>query len=192
MFFLIKRAFRGWSKFCALRLLQFGLVGALSFVAFAAPPNNAVAQFPGVGSAAPSGVATQDGYDGVSPGANSAENSDSGASNPGGNGSKSSGAVAVSDQSDVDGKGSGADYQTPDSRFSTSMLKKEQHRKQLFVKKLNLEFAAIQLVERKTGLPFLRDDVLRYLNELRSDLKIIAGTEQKGATVKKRGSKHRA
>lgn len=182
MFFVTKWAFGVRLKFCAFRLLQFGLVGALSFVMFAAPTNNAVAQFPGVGSEAPSGEVTQAYDGGVSSGAGSAKNSVSGVSNSDGDGSKSTGTSAISDQSD--GNDKGVNYQPPDSRFSTSMLKKEQHRKQLFIKRLRFEFAAIELVERKTGLPFSRDDVPRYLDELRSDLKTIVGKEENGLIVR--------
>ena len=62
-------------------------------------------------------------------------------------------------------------------------MKKEHHRKQLFIKKLRLEFATIELVERKTGLPFSRGDVPRYLDELRSDLKTMVAEAENGEII---------
>jgi hypothetical protein len=162
-------------NFYAFRRLQFGFVVAVSLMMFITWPNNAAGQFPGVGSQAPSGMAIESSGDGISAGA-----ADAGISER--DDDAYSSADAVSGQSDDDGNGVG--YQSPDRVMSTSMLKIEEHRKQLFVKKLRLEFAAIEFIERKTGLPFSRDDVPRYLDELRSDLKTIAGKEEKGAIVK--------
>jgi hypothetical protein len=174
MFFAIIRALCGRLNFCAFRLLQFGLFGALSFVMFAAPSNNAVAQFPGVGSEAPSGVAIEAGNAGSGSGVANAGNSDGGDY-------ESSDVSFVSGSLD-DGGGS-ADYQPSDSSISISKLKKKQQRKQLFIKKLRLEFVAIEIFERKTGLPFSRDNVPRYLDELRRDLKMISAREKKGEIV---------
>ena len=39
-----------------------------------------------------------------------------------------------------------------------------------FVRKLRIEFAAMELVERQTGMAFSRHDVPRYLDELRTEL----------------------
>jgi hypothetical protein len=38
------------------------------------------------------------------------------------------------------------------------------------VRKLRVEFAAMELVERRTGMAFSRHDVPRYLDELRAEL----------------------
>ena len=62
-------------------------------------------------------------------------------------------------------------------------MKKEHRRKQLFIKKLRLEFAAIELVERKTGLPFSLGDVPRYLDELRSDVKTVVAKAENGEII---------
>ena len=166
----IQRVFFGLRNFCGFPGLRPGLVGALIFIIIAAPPNNAVAQFPGVGSEAPSGVATTAGDD-VSSDAAYADTSVSNAGNFGIGGNASNVASDISSQSNYDGGSSG--YRLSDSGISTLNLKKEHRRKQLFIKKLRLEFAAIELVERKTGLPFSRGDVPRYLDELRSDMKTI-------------------
>jgi hypothetical protein len=171
IFIAVKRALCGQLNFCAFRLLKSGLIGVASLIMFGASFNNAVAQFPGIGSEAPSGVATQSGDGGLSSNGAGADNSDS-------DDQVSNVAVSVSGSADDD-TGS-ADYQSSDSGISISTNKKEQQRKQLFIKKLRLEFAAIELVERKTGLPFSRDEIPRYLAELRSDLEMTGAREEKG------------
>jgi hypothetical protein len=177
MSFKIQRVFYGLRNFCGFRGLRSGSVGAVIFIIIAAPPNNAVAQFPGVGSEAPSGVATTAGDD-VRSDASFANTSVSDAGNSGTSGNASNGASDVSSQSNYDGGSSS--YRSSDSRISTLNLKKEHRRKQLFIKKLRLEFAAIELVERKTGLPFSLGDVPRYLDELRSDLKTMVTEAENG------------
>ena len=160
--------------------MQSGFVGAVTFMIVAAPPNNAVAQFPGVGSEAPSGVATTAGDD-VSSDAAYADTSVNDAGNFICAGNASIGASDVSSQLNDDGGGS--DYRSSDSGISTSNLKKQHQRKQLFIKKLRLEFAAIELFERKTGLPFSRGDVPRYLDELRSDLETMVAKAENGEII---------
>ena len=175
MSFKIQRVFYGLRNFCGFRRLRSGLFGAVILITIAAPPYNAVAQFPGVGSEAPRGVATT-ANDDVSSDAAYADTSVSDASNSSIAGNAPNGASDFSSQSSYDGGHSG--YRSFDSGISTINLKKEHRRKQLFIKKLRLEFAAIELVERKTGLPFSRGDVPRYLDELRSDLKtMVTGAE---------------
>ncbi len=177
MSFKIQHVFYGLRNFCGFRLLQSGLVGAVIFIITASPPNNAVAQFPGVGSEAPSGVATT-ATDDVSSDVSYADTSVSDAGNSDIGGNPSNGASDAPSQSNYDGGSAG--YRSSDGGISTSNLKKEHHRKQLFIKKLRLEFAAIELVERKTGLPFSRGDIPRYLDELRSDLKTMVTGAQNG------------
>ena len=165
MSFKIQRVFFGLRNLYDFRRLQSGFLGTVIFMIIAAPPSNAIAQFPGVGNEAPYGEATT---------AADASVNDAGNSGIGGN--VSNGASDVSSQSNYDDGGSS--YGPSDSGVSTLNLKKEHHRKQLFVKKLRLEFAAIELFERKTGLPFSRGEVPRYLDELRSDLEtMVAGAE---------------
>jgi hypothetical protein len=168
MSFKIQRVFYGLQESCVFPRLQSGLFCAVIFLIIAAPHSNAVAQFPGVGSEAPSGVAIEAGYDGSLDVVNADTSiSDAGVSDS--VGSASNGARDVAGQLNGDGGRSGD---------STPTQKKEHHRNRLFVKKLRSEFAAIELVERKTGLPFSRDNVPRYLDELRSDLKaMVAGAE---------------
>ena len=171
----IKSVFCGLRSCCGFRPSHFGFVGVMKFLIIAAMPHNAVAQFPGVGSEAPSGVATTASYDGSSDTAYPDQSvSDAGHSDVGGN--ASNGATGVPTQSIYDGDSSG--YRISDSGGSNLGFKREHRRKQLFIKKLRVEFAAIELVERKTGLPFSRSNVPSYLNELRSDLKtMVIGAE---------------
>ena len=133
-----------------------------------APSNKALAQFPGVGSEAPSGVATT-ASDSVSSGADYADTavSEIGNSDIGGNASKSG--DDVSSPSNYDGGSSG--YRPPHSGSSTLNFKNEHRRKPLFIQKLRLDVAALERVERTTGLPFSRGDVPRYLSELISALR---------------------
>lgn len=175
MSFEIKRVFFGLRNFGGFRHLRFGLVGTVTYIIIAALSNNAFAQFPGVGSEAPSGVATTVSDD-VSSDADYAEAPVSDVGNTASVSNASNGASDGSSQLNDDGDSSG--FRSPDSGNSTLTPKKEHQRRKLFIKKLRLEFAAIELVEQKTGLPFSRADVPRYLDELRSDLKaMLAGAE---------------
>ena len=173
------RFFYGLWNFCGFRRLQSVLLGAVTFI-IAASSNNAVAQFPGVGSEAPSGVATT-ANDDVSSDAAYGDVSVNDAGNSNVSGNTSIGASDVPSQLD-DGAGS---YGSPSSKsgIATSNLKKKHHRKQLFIEKLRFEFASIELIEKKTGLPFSRDDVPRYLDELRSDVKTVVAKAENGEII---------
>ena len=50
---------------------------------------------------------------------------------------------------------------------AANRTKARQSRDYYFVRKLRVEFAAMELVERRTGMAFSRHDVPRYLDELR-------------------------
>ena len=163
----------GWSRW-ALQLLRSGFIALASFIFFATCPYSAIAQFPGVGSEAKSGVATQAANYGSSPNAAKEDSSEHGEQ-------ISVGASVASGR--VDDDNGGSEYQTPDNGVSIRAPNKEKSRKQLFIKKLRLEFAAIEVVEQETGLPFSRDDVPRYLDLLLNDLEITAAREEKGEVV---------
>ena len=180
MSFEIQRVFYGLLSFSGFRRLQYGLVGAVTFMIIVAPPHNAVAQFPGVGSEAPYGVAIS-ARDDISSDAANADTSLSDARDPAIDGNASNDTSDVSSQSNYYDGSPG--YRSTGSGNSTVNLKKEHHRKQLFVQKLRLEFAAIELVERKTGLPFSRGDVPRYLVELRNDLKTMVTAAENGEII---------
>ena len=174
------RFLHGLWNCCVFRCLQFVLLSAMTFIMIAAPPNNAVAQFPGVGSEAPSGVATT-AYDDVS--SDSAHGdafaNDAGNFNVSGNETIGT-SDAPSHLNDVSG---GSGDLSSNSGIATSTLKKKHHRKQLFIEKLRFEFASIELIEKKTGLPFSRGDVPRYLDELRSDVKAVFAKAKNGEII---------
>ena len=174
------RFFYGLSNFCGFRCLQSVLLSAVTFIIIAASPNNAVAQFPGVGSEAPSGVATTANDDVSSDAAyGDASVNDAGNFNVSGNES-----IAASDVPSQLNDGSGSSgYPSSNSGIATSNLKKKYHRKQLFIEKLRFEFASIELIEKKTGLPFSRGDVPRYLDELRSDVKTVVAKAENGEII---------
>ena len=58
---------------------------------------------------------------------------------------------------------------------AANRVKAHQSRAQYFVRKLRFEFATMELVERRTGMAFSRDDVPRYLGELRTELAKMNG-----------------
>ena len=174
------RFLHGLWNCCVFRCLQFVLLSAMTFIMIAAPPNNAVAQFPGVGSEAPSGVATT-AYDDVS--SDSAHGdafaNDAGNFNVSGNETIGT-SDAPSHLNDVSG---GSGDLSSNSGIATSTLKKKHHRKQLFIEKLRFEFASIELIEKKTGLPFSRNDVPRYLDELRRDIETVVAKAENGEII---------
>ena len=94
MSFKIQRVFYGLRNFCGFRRWRSGLVAAVIFIIIAAPPNNAVAQFPGVGSEAPSGVAITS-PDDVASDASYADTSVIDAGNPDIGGNASNGASSL-------------------------------------------------------------------------------------------------
>ena len=138
--------FYGLSNFCGFRCLQAVLLSAVTFIIIAASPNNAVAQFPGVGSEAPSGVATTTNDD-VSSDAAYGDASVNDPDNFNVSGNESIGVSDVPSQLD-DGSGSFG-YPSSNSGIATLNLKKKYHRKQLFIEKLRFEFASIELIEKK-------------------------------------------
>lgn len=180
MSFEIHRIFYGLWNFCGFPRLRSVLRSALTFIVIAVSPNHAVAQFPGVGSEAPSGVATT-ASDDVSSDAAYGDPSVNNGGNSDVSDNTSIGASDVPSQFNDDSGSS--DYPSFDNGIATSNFKKEHHRKQLFVEKLRVEFAAIELVEQKTGLPFSRGDVPRYLDELRSDLKTVVTRSENGEII---------
>jgi len=59
---------------------------------------------------------------------------------------------------------------------AANRVKARQSRDYYFVRKLRVEFAAMELVERRTGMAFSRHDVPRYLDELRAELAKMRGS----------------
>jgi hypothetical protein len=60
--------------------------------------------------------------------------------------------------------------------MAANRVKARQSRDYYFVRKLRVEFAAMELVERRTGMAFSRHDVPRYLDELRAELAKMQGS----------------
>ena len=136
-------------------------------------PNVAFAQYPDFGDdAEPAAVsaAADDAPSGSSGNAAAASNNDVAAS---------SGANTEADSATSSGL-SGGD--NDDSKSSSNVVvmganrvKARQSRAQYFVRKLRVEFAAMELVEHRAGVAFSRHDVPRYLGELRAELAKMDG-----------------
>ena len=107
------------------QLSQFGLIGMSSLMMFVVPLSDAVAQFPGVGREAPSGVATQasdGGYNSVSANDDNSKNDD----NPSVE-SRTETASASDDNAS-------AEQQSFEADIVIENLEKKKQRKQLFIK----------------------------------------------------------
>ena len=137
-------------------------------------PDLAFAQYPGFSSDAEQ-ESVSAGADDASSGGN-----DNGASaNLGTSSSASSsvaggaGIAASSNQSGDDDPNS----QTASNGFgvAANRAKPRLSREYYFVRKLRVEFAAMELVERRTGMAFSRHDVPRYLDALRAELAKMRG-----------------
>ncbi|MDA8536202.1 hypothetical protein N9L23_02420 [Alphaproteobacteria bacterium] len=138
-------------------------------------PDLAFAQYPGFSSDAGSASVSADAVDAPSGGSG-----DDASANSGGTSSASSyagagaGSAASSNRSD-----GGEDHsQTASNGFgaATNRTKARQSRDYYFVRKLRVEFAAMELVERRTGMAFSRHNVPRYLDELRAELAKMQGS----------------
>jgi hypothetical protein len=150
-----------------------GLSMLIVMVILFGTPNVAFAQYPGFGGdAEPAAVsaAADDAPSGSSGNAAAASNNDVAAS---------SGANTEADSATSSGL-SGVD--NDDSKSSSNVVvmganrvKARQSRAQYFVRKLRVEFAAMELVEHRTGVAFSRHDVPRYLGELRAELAKMDG-----------------
>ena len=133
-------------------------------------PDLAFAQYPGFSSDAEPASVSADADDAPSGGSGNDVSANS-------DGSSSAGGGAVSAAS---GNQSGDDdYSQPASNgfgVVTNRVKARQSRDYYFVRKLRVEFAAMELVERRTGIAFSRHDVPRYLDELRVELATMRGS----------------
>ena len=146
-------------------------------------PDLAFAQYPGFSSDAESASVSADADDVSSGGSGNASGAVTGndvSTNSGGTSSASSnagvgaGSAASSNRSD----GVEDHSQTASNGFgaATNRTKARQSRDYYFVRKLRVEFAAMELVERRTGMAFSRHDVPRYLDELRAELAKMRGS----------------
>ena len=133
-------------------------------------PDLAFAQYPGFSSDAE--------QESVSAGADDAPTGDVGNDAPANSGTSSSavagaGNAASSDRSSDDDPNT----QTASNGFgvAANRANARRSREYYFVRKLRVEFAAMELVERRTGLAFSRHDVPRYLDALRAELAKMRG-----------------
>ena len=138
-------------------------------------PDLAFAQYPGFSSDAGSASVSAGAVDAPSGGSG-----DDASANSGGTSSASSsagagaGSAASSNRSD-----GGEDHsQTASNEFGVAANRAtaRQIREHYFVRKLRIEFAAMELVERQTGMAFSRHNVPRYLDELRAELVRMQGS----------------
>ena len=132
-------------------------------------PDLAFAQYPGFSSDAEPASVSADADDAPS-GSSGNDASEASSSAVAGSGSAASGNLSGDSdnysQSASNGLGVAANRAT----------KARQSREYYFVRKLRVEFAAMELVERRTGMAFSRHDVPRYLDELRAELAKMRGS----------------
>jgi hypothetical protein len=97
----------------------------------------------------------------------------------GGSGNNASANSSASSSAEVGEGGGDNDLQTASNGFGVAANRAKNarlSRKHYFVRKLRVEFAAMELVERRTGMAFSRHDVPRYLDELRDELAKMRGS----------------
>ena len=148
-----------------------GLSMLVVMVALFGQPDLAFAQYPGFSSDAEPVSVSADADDAPSSGSGNDASANS---------SASSSAVAGADSAAMSNRSSNEDNnsQTASNGFgvAANRTKARQSREYYFVRKLRVEFAAIELVESRTGMAFSRHDVPRYLDELRTELAKMQGS----------------
>ena len=134
-------------------------------------PDLAFAQYPGFSSDAGPATVSPDADDAPSGGSGNDASANSGASSSAVAGA---GIAASSDRSSDDDPNS----QTASNGFgvAANRANARRSREYYFVRKLRVEFAAMELVERRTGMAFSRHGVPRYLDELRAELAKMRGS----------------
>ena len=130
----------------------------------------AFAQYPGFSSDAEPESVSAGAEDAPSGGSGNDASANSGAS---------SSAVAGTGMAASSNRSSDADpnSQTASNVFGVAVNRANARRSReyYFVRKLRVEFAAMELVERRTGMAFSRHDVPRYLDALRAELAKMRG-----------------
>ena len=152
-----------------------GLPMLVVMAVLAGRPDLAFAQYPGFSSDAESASVSAGAVDAPSGGSGNAASANSGSTS---SASSSAGAGAGSAASSNRSDGGGDHSQTASNGFdvATNRVKARQIREHYFVRKLRVEFAVMELVERRTGMAFSRHDVPRYLDELRAELAKMQGS----------------
>jgi len=137
-------------------------------------PDLAFAQYPGFSSDAEPASVSADDADAPSGGSgNDASTNSGGSSSAGSSAGAGTGSAASGNQSGGDDHS-----QSASNGFGVvaNRVKARQSRDYYFVRKLRVEFAAMELVERRTGMAFSRHNVPRYLDELRAELAKMQGS----------------
>lgn len=137
-------------------------------------PDLAFAQYPGFSSDAGSASVSADAVDAPSGGSGDDASANSGGtSSASSNAGAGAGSAASGNQSGGDGN-----LESASNGFgvAANRVKARQSRDYYFVRKLRVEFAAMELVERRTGMAFSRHNVPRYLDELRAELAKMQGS----------------
>ena len=138
-------------------------------------PDPAFAQYPGFSSDAEPASVSADVDDAPSGGSGNDASANSGASSSASSSAAAgAGSAAISNRSGDDDP----NLQAISNEFglAANRAKARQSREHYFVHKLRVEFAAMELVERRTGMAFSRHDVPRYLDELRAELAKMRGS----------------
>ena len=133
-------------------------------------PDLAFAQYPGFSSYAEPGSVSAGADDAPSGGSDNDASANSGASS---NAVAGAGIAASSNQSSGDDPNS--QIELNGVGVAANRAKARRSREYYFVRKLRVEFAAMELVERRTGMAFSRHDVPRYLDALRAELAKMRG-----------------
>ncbi len=155
---------------CWLRRCQWRCLIGMSCVIFALGLSPATAQYPGFSSDASSASVSADDDSASARSRDAASDSQSDAANDAANDSQSD---AANDAANDSGRDDGGDTNFNASENARKTLTRQKPRQRYFIRKLRLEFAGMELIERKTGVPFSRDDVPRYLDELRAELAMM-------------------
>ena len=137
-------------------------------------PDLAFAQYPGFSSdAEPASVSADAGNAPSGGSGNDASTNSGGSSSADSSAGAREGSAAIGNQSGGDDPNS----QTASNGFgvAANRAKPRLSREYYFVRKLRVEFAAMELVERRTGMAFSRHDVPRYLDALRAELVKMRG-----------------
>ncbi|MGA1444938.1 MAG: hypothetical protein ACO34H_05150 [Candidatus Puniceispirillaceae bacterium] len=150
----------------------------MSCVIFALGLSPATAQYPGFSSDASSASVSADDDSASARSRDAASDSQSDAANDAANDSQSDAASdvandAANNAANDSGRDDGGDTNFNTSENARKTLTRQKPRQRYFIRKLRLEFAGMELIERKTGVPFSRDDVPRYLDELRAELAMM-------------------
>ena len=138
-------------------------------------PDLAFAQYPGFSSDAEPESVSAGADDAPSVGIGNDASANSGASSSAS--SSVVGGAGIAASSNQSG-GDDPNSQTASNGFgvAANRAKARRSREYYFVRKLRVEFAAMELVERRTGMVFSRHDVPRYLDELRAELAKMRGS----------------